>query len=184
MPARPRPQLGYSGFQSPARRHASAFLVSGLDLGGFQPGWDPGAPAVMQFYGAMAGPSDEYDAPFATASGMKAQMVQGRRRMLATSFEQFEREVREHLGGMLGAGGFDPARDIAAITVNRWPHGYAYEYTTSNDPEWAAGQAPHELARQRFGRIAIANSDAGAHAYADSAIDQAHRAVDELLGQG
>ena len=44
------------------------------------------------------------------------------------------------------------------------------------------GQAPHEIGRRRLGRIAIANSDAGAAAYTDSAIDQAHRAVRELLG--
>ena len=37
------------------------------------------------------------------------------------------------------------------------------------------------VGRARFGRIAIANSDAGAAAYTDSAIDQAYRAVEELL---
>ena len=65
--------------------------------------------------------------------------------------------------------------------MNRWPHGYAYEYNALFDPEWPAGGAPHEVGRARFGRIAIANSDAGAAAYTDSAIDQAHRAVVELL---
>jgi spermidine dehydrogenase len=101
--------------------------------------------------------------------------------MLATSFEVFERNIRDQLGRTLGAGGFDPARDITAITVNRWPHGYAYEYNYLFDPHWPPGQAPHEIGRARFGRIAIANSDAGAAAYTDSAIDQAHRAVQELL---
>ena len=37
------------------------------------------------------------------------------------------------------------------------------------------------IGRARFGRIAIANSDAGAAAYTSCAIDQARRAVDELL---
>jgi spermidine dehydrogenase len=36
-------------------------------------------------------------------------------------------------------------------------------------------------ARKRFGRIAIANADSGMGAYTDVAIDQAHRAVTELL---
>jgi spermidine dehydrogenase len=36
-------------------------------------------------------------------------------------------------------------------------------------------------ARKPFGRIAIANSDAAAYAYTDAAIDQAHRAVREVL---
>jgi spermidine dehydrogenase len=85
------------------------------------------------------------------------------------------------LGRVLGPGGFDPARDITAITVNRWPHGYAYEYNPLFDPIWAPGQAPHEIGRARFGRIAIANSDSGAAAYTDCAMDQAHRAVGEIL---
>jgi spermidine dehydrogenase len=80
----------------------------------------------------------------------------------------------------LGAGGFDAEKDIAAITVNRWPHGYAYEYNALFDPDWPEGQAPNIVGRARFGRIVIANSDAGAAAYTDSAIDQAYRAVQEL----
>ena len=82
----------------------------------------------------------------------------------------------------LGAGGFDAARDIAGITVNRWPHGYAYEYNFLFDPEWPEGRRPCDIARRRFGRIAIANSDAAAAAYTDQAIDQAYRAVEELSG--
>jgi spermidine dehydrogenase len=104
----------------------------------------------------------------------------GRTQLLNTSFETIEREIRIHLGGMLGEAGFDPARDIDAITVNRWPHGYAYNSNPLFDPEYEPGEAPHEIGRQRFGRIAIANSDAGARAYLDEAIDQAWRAVGEL----
>ena len=82
---------------------------------------------------------------------------------------------------MLAPAGFDPARDIVAITVNRWPHGYAYEYNPLWDPEWAPKDEPCVLARQPFGRITIANSDAAAYAYTDAAIDQAYRAVQELF---
>ena len=82
----------------------------------------------------------------------------------------------------LGGGGFDPARDILAITVNRWPHGYAYQYNSLFDPFWLeGGEPPCVRARRPFGRIAIANSDADAYSYTDAAIDQAHRAVRELL---
>ena len=100
--------------------------------------------------------------------------------ILATSFATFERNIRGQLTRILGPGGFDAARDITAITVNRWPHGYAYEYNPLFDPDWPQGQEPHVIGRARFGRIAIANSDAGAAAYTDSAIDQAYRAVREL----
>ena len=105
----------------------------------------------------------------------------GHMELLTTPFEVMERKIREQMARVLGPGGFDPARDIAAITVNRWPHGYAYEYNYLFDPEWPAGQRPCEIARRRFGRIAIANSDAAAAAYTDQAIDQAYRAVEELL---
>lgn len=104
----------------------------------------------------------------------------GRMELLVTPFELFERKIRDQLSRMLGAGGFDAARDIAAITVNRWPHGYGYEYNPLFDPEWPEGQAPHILGRKPFGRIAIANSDSGATAYTDVAIDQAYRAIYEL----
>ena len=104
----------------------------------------------------------------------------GRGDLLSTPFETFERSIRDQFARVLGDGGFDPARDITAITVNRWPHGYTYEYNYLFDPEWPKGESPCEFARKRFGRIAIANSDAGAAAYTDQAMDQAWRAVEEL----
>jgi spermidine dehydrogenase len=107
----------------------------------------------------------------------------GRTELLTTTFDTFEGKIRDQFTRMLGPGGFDAARDIRAITVNRWPHGYAYQYNSLWDPFWRDGKGavPCEVARQPFGRLAIANSDAGAYAYADGAIDQAHRAVQELM---
>ena len=107
----------------------------------------------------------------------------GRAELLATTFETFERNIRDQLGRMLAGGGFDPARDIEAVTVNRWAHGYTYEYNSLWDPAWPAGKSPCEIARRRIGRIAIANADAAAFAYTDAAIDQADRAVTELTAQ-
>jgi spermidine dehydrogenase len=105
----------------------------------------------------------------------------GRAELLRTPFATFERNIRDQLARTLGAGGFDPARDIQAITVNRWPHGYAPEYNPLYEPDMPAAQRPNVRGRALFGRIAIANSDSGGGAYTDSAIDQADRAVDELL---
>jgi spermidine dehydrogenase len=99
----------------------------------------------------------------------------GRMELLITSFESFARKIRDQLTRTLGPGGFDSARDIEAITVNRWPHGYGYEYNPLFDPEWPDGQQPHVVGRKRFGRITIANSDSGATAYTDAAMDQAFR---------
>ncbi|MBS0395670.1 MAG: hypothetical protein JSR54_13685, partial [Proteobacteria bacterium] len=108
----------------------------------------------------------------------------GRAEILATSLAQYEEAVRTQLGRMLGAGGFDPAADILAITVNRWPHGYAPEYNPLYDRRVPESQRPHVRGRARHGAIAIANSDAAAFAFMDGAIEQAHRAVGELLGGG
>ena len=108
----------------------------------------------------------------------------GRAELLQTPFSQFERNIRDQLARMLGGGGLEPARDIEGITVNRWAHGYAFEHHSSNalfDPEWKEGEQPWVLGRKRFGKIAIANSDAAASAETDAAIDQAWRAVGELL---
>jgi spermidine dehydrogenase len=102
---------------------------------------------------------------------------------MQTPFETFERNIREQLGRMLSSGGFEPARDIEAITVNRWAHGYAREPNSLFDADWAEGQQPWVLGRKTFGQIAIANSDAAFSAYTDAAIDQAYRAVHELTSR-
>jgi len=105
----------------------------------------------------------------------------GRSELMETSFAQFERKIRDQLARMLGGAGFDPAADIEGITVNRWAHGYAYTPNPLFDPDWKEEEKPWVIGRKLFGRIAIANSDAGANAYTDVAIDQANRAVRELL---
>jgi spermidine dehydrogenase len=112
---------------------------------------------------------------------VREQQRVGRAELLTTSFDTYEYNVRDQLGRMYGAGGFDSKRDILAITVNRWPHGYAYEYNSLYDPDFAPDQQPCVIGRKAFGRISIANSDAGAFAYTNEAIDQAYRAVNEVL---
>jgi spermidine dehydrogenase len=105
----------------------------------------------------------------------------GRAELLATTFPTFERETREQLARTLVGSGFDPARDIEAITVNRWPHGYAAGENSLFDPDWSDEELPWIVGRKRFGRIAIANSDSAAICLTQAAIEQAHRAVQELL---
>jgi spermidine dehydrogenase len=112
----------------------------------------------------------------------KDQFKAGRYELLTTPFDVFERNIRDQLGRMLSGGGFDPAKDIQAITVNRWPHGYAYEYNQLFEPEdRPASERPCVIGRQPFGRINIANSDSDGHAYTNIAIDQGYRAIQELL---
>jgi spermidine dehydrogenase len=141
-----------------------------VDIGSYRSSRAPSEPIAVRMVRTPARPGlTEYD-----------QNRAGRAELLATSLETFERHIRDQLGRALGEGGFDPARDIEAIIVNRWPHGYAPEYNSLFDG--ASGKQPYLVARARFGNIAIANSDSGFAAYTDSAIDQAHRAVHELTG--
>jgi spermidine dehydrogenase len=106
----------------------------------------------------------------------------GQKRLLEMSFEDFESQTLRQLEGSLGGAGFDVERDIAAITVNRWPHGYAYEYNDLFDPpDYGPDNGPHIAGRQRIGRISIANSDSSAYAYVNGAVDAAHRAVQEQI---
>jgi spermidine dehydrogenase len=104
----------------------------------------------------------------------------GRHELLATTFEQEERAIRTQLARMLSPGGFDPSRDILAITVNRWPHGYARSDTP---PNWSQSEEPWEVGRRRYGKIAFAGSDSAAMALTQAAIDQALRAVNELVAK-
>jgi spermidine dehydrogenase len=165
--------LGVSAIHCPGSYHSSVRLNSVTDIGSYRSPRSSDEPIVVRMVRAPCYPG----------MSERDQHRMGRGELLTTSFATFEEKIRDQLGRMLGPGGFDPARDITAITVNRWPHGYAYEYNPLFDLDWQKGQAPHEIGRARFGPISIANSDAAAAAYTDAAIDQAHRAVEELLGR-
>jgi spermidine dehydrogenase len=165
-------KLGINGASTPGMYHTGARLEVPTVIGGYDPTpASPDDPILVRMTRTPCKP------------GLPAREQQraGHVELLTTPFAVFERNIRDQLARVLKDGGFDPARDIDAITVNRWPHGYAYEYNPLWDPDWSPGQSPCEIGRKPFGRIAIANSDAAAAAYTDQAIDQAYRAVEELL---
>ncbi len=164
--------LGVSEVYCPGSYFSSFVLNPAVDIGDYRGPRDPTRPTLIRMTRTPCRPGlverDQHRA--------------GRAELLATPFATFEQAIRAQLNRALGAGGFDAARDITGITVNRWPHGYAYEYNPLfDDPDTPVDQRPHVVGRRRFGRISIANSDSGAAAYTDSAIDQARRAVDEVL---
>lgn len=110
----------------------------------------------------------------------REQHTAGRKKVYEQTYDEFERDIVRQMSGALEKGHFDAERDIAAITVNRWPHGYAYEYNEYWDPpDWNRYKGPHIAGAAQIGRISIANSDAAAYAYINGAIDAAARAVDE-----
>lgn len=168
-------ELGFCNFYSPGDvlfKHAA--LDDAVSMGDYKFAAGPDDPIVF------AG----WYVPTAPGQGLSAteQYVAGRRRLYEMTFDEFEMSIYTHMDGMLGGGGFDAERDIAAITINRWPHGYAYEYVDLNDPrDWGREKGPHIAGRAQIGRISIANSDASAHAYLDGAIDASDRAVNEQI---
>jgi len=166
--------LGVSNISAPGMYHTSCGLDPGTSIGGYRGVTTAEEPIIVRLVRN----------PNKPGLPRREQHRAGQHELLSMSFEQFELEIRRQLARMLGSGGFDPAADIVGITVNRWPHGYAYTYDTLADPDVPPEPRPHVVGRQRFGRVAIANADAGAGAFTNQAIDEANRAVQELFVAG
>jgi len=168
-------KLGLSSVNAPTMYHTGVALAEAVSLGDLKHPQTPDEPIVLHM--------TRY--PMSPGKPRKEQHRIGRADLLSTSFETFERSIRDQLARNLAGGGFDPARDIIAITVNRWPHGYAYTYNPLYDPlDWvytSTNDRPCVVGRQPFGQITIANADAAASPHTDAAMLEAHRAVQEVL---
>ncbi|MEL7187613.1 MAG: NAD(P)-binding protein [Pseudomonadota bacterium] len=172
-------KLGTWSVYCPGSFFESVSMDFPVDIGGYRFSSNPDEPVVLHLQHIPLQP------------GLPAieQFRAGRGRLLTTSFEDFERNIRDQLQRMLGPGGFSAADDIAAITVNRWPHGYAY----ASDPEtgevawwpehWRGERKPWIIARQSIGNIHFAGTDSSSDAMTESAIEEAYRAVRGLAGE-
>jgi spermidine dehydrogenase len=167
---RPWIELKVSSISAPMSFHNTVALDFPVSMGGYQHPRDPGVPILLHLA----------HVPGAPGRDARTQFRIGQSRLYQMTFADFEERIRDELDRMLGPGGFVSARDIAAITVNRWPHGYGYAANSLFDPN-DYDERVVKRARQTVGRVAIANSDAGGDAYVHLAIDQAERAVRELL---
>jgi spermidine dehydrogenase len=156
---------------APMSFHHRVALDFPVSLGGYRHSRDASEPILLHLVHVPGAPNSGLDG--------RSQFRIGAAKLLGMTFADFEEKIRDELDRMLGAGGFSSAADIAAITVNRWPHGYGYAANSLFDGD--DYEDTLALARRPFGRISIASSDAGGDAYAHIAIDQAHRAVQELL---
>ena len=167
-------KLGVYQILAPTSYHYFTMLDYPVDMGGYQSPASPDDPMILFMLRAPT----KYGLP------PKEQYRAGRWELFRTPFFEIERNIRRQLAAMLGSAGFDPSRDMAAITVNRWSHGYAYEYDKTLWEHWPPGQRPCDLAKRPFGRISIANSDSSGAAFTDTAIDEGYRAVSEALRFG
>ncbi len=182
-------RLGITGVDSPGMFYNTFNLRTPRHFGTYRPELDPAKPALV----GLQSPSGVLHHstmvrelfggnPPAPGTPLREQLAALRTHMLGTSFEDFERRIREQLARVLSPGGFDPARDIEAITINRWPHGFAMGTNALFDPaEWTGENHPTVVGHQPFGRITIANSDAAGLSLAQAAMDEGYRAATELV---
>jgi len=168
-------KLNISNITSPGEYHTQTSLNMPLSFGDYKTPISPDEPVIVKMHRAPCKPGED----------RRTQLLAGRTELFETAYSTIEYNIRDQLQRMLGKGGFDAARDIAGITVNRWPHGNAYIYNTLSEPlHWClypTDDRPCIVASKKLGRISIANSDAGANPLTDVAIDEAHRAVREVL---
>jgi spermidine dehydrogenase len=165
--------LKVNSIWAPMAFHHQVSLDFPVSLGGHRHPRDPSEPMLLHLVHVPGAPNQGLDA--------RTQFRLGQGILYAMTFADFEARIRDDLDRMLGPGGFSSASDIAAITVNRWPHGYSYVANSLFDPD-DYEDSVLKVARQPFGPVAIANTDAGGDAWVHYAIDQADRAVKELLG--
>jgi spermidine dehydrogenase len=163
---------GLSGFYSPSGVLCRIGMDFPVSMGGYEFTGSPDSPCVLQGWHVPACGK--------TGSG-REQFKAGRHEIYETPFASYEQRILEELDSAWGPHGLDVARDVAGLTINRWPHGYAYEYMDLWDPpEWDRGAGAHVIGRQQIGHISIANSDSEQYAYVNGAIDGGYRAVREL----
>jgi spermidine dehydrogenase len=168
-------KMGVRDVSCPGMFHSSFGLGRVPIIGDYKGSRSPKDPILLTMWAEPVGPG----------STERDQYRTGRVKLLSMTFEDFERGIRDQLARSMAGSGFNPAEDIVAVTVNRWPHGYAYMYNMLYDkPEWALldpEDKPCYVGRRQFGRISIANSDAAGSSHTDAAIDEAYRAAGEQL---
>ena len=167
----PWASLGVHDISAPMSFHSRVKLDFPVTLDGYHHPRDPAGPILLHLVHVPSHPKQALDA--------RTQFRIGRGKLLTMTFNDFEERIRDELDRMLGKGGFSSARDITAITVNRWSHGYSYVANSLFDRDDYTDVLKE--ARRTVGRVAIANTDAGGDAWAHYAIDQAERAVRELV---
>lgn len=140
-----------------------------MQVGGYQPPLHPDQPTILSFYTPFHHPGLPPD----------AQVARGRAELLNTSYPEFERRIRAQMMTLFGASGFDPHRDVAGLILNRW--GHAYSVPVPGFFGGAAGQAPRDVIRRRYGRVAFAHSELVGWQHWGPAADEGRRAFNQVV---
>ena len=141
-----------------------------MQVGEYQPPLDPDQHTVLSFYTPFYYPGLPID----------AQIVKGRTELLYTSYSEYERKIVAQMLKLFGSAGFNPAKDIAGIILNRWGHAYSVPYPGFYGG--ASGNAPRDTIRQSYGRIAFGHSELDGLQHYGPAADEGRRAFAQVWG--
>src|SRR5260370_7985110 len=64
----------------------------------------------------------------------REQQRAGRTKLYTTTFEMFDRNIRDQLDRMLSPRGVESAPDIQAITSKHWPHTHTHHTNSPHSP--------------------------------------------------
>lgn len=141
-------KLGYTACSWRGGFGFTANIRAPMYLGGYRPPFDPSQPTILTFYVPFPEPG------LAPADQGKV----ARAKLYATSYRQFEIQIRQQLVKLFSSAGFDPKRDIAGIVLNRWGHAYV-----NAGPGFCHGRsgglAPSDVLRRPLGNLTFANSE-------------------------
>jgi spermidine dehydrogenase len=172
---RPLYKLGYTACSWRGGFGFTANLRPNMYVGDYRPPLDPDQPNIFTFY-----------VPFNQRGlSLVEQGHAGRAKLFATSYRDYETQVRRQLVTLFASAGFDPERDIAGIVINRWGHAYCNAgpgfYTPTNGKPTPADQL-----RQPIGRLAFAHSELNGNQHWPIAAEEGRRAalqVIDMLGK-
>jgi spermidine dehydrogenase len=141
-----------------------------MTAGTYNPALHPDKPIVLTFYLGLYAPGR----PAAEQGDL------GRKKLLGTTYADYERQIRAQMTTLFHDAGFRGA-DIAGIVLNRWGHARIIQ-----PPGFYYGRdgktSPRETVQKGYGSFVIAHSELNGHQSAAGALQQAKRASDQLAG--
>jgi spermidine dehydrogenase len=140
-----------------------------MQVGGYQPPLDPDRPTILSFYTPFHRPG----------LPARAQATQGRMELLTTTYPQFEQKIHAQMMKLFAASGFTPEKDVAGLILNRWGHALTVPFPGFFGG--ASGQAPRDVIRHGYGRIAFAHSELVGWQHWGPAADEGRRGFNQLV---
>ena len=139
-------------------------------IGNYRPPLHPDKPTVLTFYISFHQPG----------LGIEEQGERGRKRLLGTSYAEFEALIVKQMRQLFSDAGFQEDKDIAGIILNRWT--YAYVNPQPGFYFGADGKAaPRDIIRKPFGRISFAHAELNGHQHWVAAVEEGRRGARQVL---